>query len=192
MRSSAPGVPTSSPASHDIQPQLSPHASGRTMGDGAATRGSFVLTPDDIDAPHLASLVEQYHGPWRSHRPAVPAARVAQVRPPPPRPPPPPDEISDGPLAARAVCHSSDVRHPSGGGGDDEGPAVRFCVLPRPFPGVTFTASPRVPIFAGEAVVDRPAGVRAVRRSASAPRSRPGARAAEEARGSRRRRLNSG
>jgi hypothetical protein len=26
---------------------------------------SPALTPDDIDAPHLASIVEQLHGPWR-------------------------------------------------------------------------------------------------------------------------------
>ncbi len=26
---------------------------------------SPALTPDDVDAPHIASIVEQFHGPWR-------------------------------------------------------------------------------------------------------------------------------
>lgn len=37
-----------------------------------------VVTVEEIDAPHIASLVEQYHGPWRQKHGAGAAHHAAR------------------------------------------------------------------------------------------------------------------
>ena len=37
---------------------------------------SPALTPDEVDAPHVASIVEQYHGAWRDRAHAPNSARA--------------------------------------------------------------------------------------------------------------------
>lgn len=39
------------------------------VGDASSLSSPLpVVTVEEIDAPHIASLVEQYHGPWRKKR----------------------------------------------------------------------------------------------------------------------------
>ena len=37
---------------------------------------SPALTPDEVDAPHVASIVEQFHGAWRDRADAPNSARA--------------------------------------------------------------------------------------------------------------------
>ena len=47
----------------------------RSTASGAMTL-SPALTPDEVDAPHVASIVEQYHGAWRDRAHVPNSARA--------------------------------------------------------------------------------------------------------------------
>jgi len=52
------------------------NARGASIDRSGAMTLSPALTPDEVDAPHVASIVEQYHGAWRDRAHAPNSARA--------------------------------------------------------------------------------------------------------------------
>ena len=47
-----------------------------STASGVVMSLSPALTPDEVDAPHVASIVEQFHGAWRDRADAPNSARA--------------------------------------------------------------------------------------------------------------------